>query len=136
MTHFAHPALSTTKYSSKGKKAPNTASARKAKVDHDSWLQKQGLHPEQRELAKAFNGTHKNSFPDLKVESKVPLGNNIPVKGGFRNGVLDNLHKESPATQAAILDKASRVDIGYNKGGLILVTPGMDPTTLGSKSRR
>ena len=136
MTTLAHPALSTTKYNGKGKKPPDTAAKRKSTAEHDAWLRKQGLHPEQRDMARAVRGRHKNIMPNLRVENTVPLGNAIPVSGGFRTGIMDKMHLESPETQAAIMDKANRVDIGYNKGGLIYVTPGTDPTTLGSKSRR
>ena len=134
--HMVGPYQTTTKYSGKGKKKPNTAAAREATAKHDAWLRKQGLHPEQRELVKAFKGKHTIDMPDLKVESNAPLGNNLAVKGGFRNGIMDNLHNETESVRQEILDKAKRVDIGYNKGGLIYVTPGTDPTTLGSKSRR
>lgn len=130
------PAFTTSKYNSKGTKKPNTAASRKAATDYENWLRKQGLHPEQRKLVKAFKGEYKNALPDLKVESKIPLGNTIPVKGGFQRGVMANLHNESPEVQAAILDKASRVMPLFNKGGLQFATPGTDMTTVGSKSRR
>ena len=133
---LAGPGLTTTKYNGKGKKLANTAAKRKSTAEHDAWLRKQGLHPEQRDMARAVRGKHKNNMPDLHVDNAVPLGNNIYVDGARSTGVMANLHKESPETQAAILDKANRVDVGYNKGGLIYVTPGTDPTTLGSKSRR
>ena len=136
MTHLAGPGLTTTKYSSKGRKLANTSAKREADAKHAAWLKKQGLHPDQRDMARAVKGKHKNAMPNLQVNNAVPLGNNLHVDGARRTGIMDKMHLESPEVQAAIMDKANRVDVGYNKGGLILVTPGMDPTTLGSKSRR
>ena len=49
---------------------------------------------------------------------------------------MDNLHKETPETQKAILDKASRVMPLFNKGGLQYLTDGEDITQIGTKSRR
>lgn len=134
--HMVGPYLTTTKYSGKGKKNSNTAKAREATAKHDAWLRKQGLHPEQRDLAKAFKGKHKIDLPNLKVESSVPLGNNIAVKGGFRNGIMDNLHNESEAVQQEIMEKASRTEVAYNKGPIMYHSPNVDRTQLGSRSRR
>jgi len=136
LTHLAGPGLTTTKYNSKGKKPANTAAKREADAKHAAWLKRQGLHPDQRDMARAVKGKHTNPMPNLKVDNSTPLGNNLYVDGARRTGVMANLHRESPEIQAAIIDKANRVDVGYNKGGLIYVTPGTDPTTLGSKSRR
>lgn len=133
---LAGPGLTTTKYNGKGKKPANTAARRKATAEHNKWLRSQGLHPEQRDMARAINGHHKNEMPNLHVDNAVPLGNNLHVDGARITGVMANIHRESTETRAAILDKASRVDVGYNKGGLIYVTPGTDITTLGSRSRR
>jgi hypothetical protein len=132
--HLVGPYMTTTKYSSKGKKAANTAKLRKATAEHDKWLRERGLHPEQRDLKKAFTGKAKIALPDLKVEENAPLSNK--VGNGFVKGVMANLHKESPEVQKAILDKASRVMPLFNKGGLQYATPGEDMTQVGSKSRR
>lgn len=134
--HLVGPYMTTTKYNGKGKRAPNTAAAREAKAKHDAWLRKQGLHPEQRALKKGFTGQYQQEMPNYKVEDNAPLSNNLNVRGGFKNGVMENLHKEKPEVQKAILDKASRVMPLFNKGGLQYATPDTDMKMVGSKTRR
>jgi hypothetical protein len=134
--HMCGPGLTTTKYNGKSKKGPNTAAARKSKAKHEAWLREQGLHPEQLELRRAFKGQHRNELPNLSVNNPIPLGNNIAVNGGYRNGVLDNLHKETEVVRQQILDKANCVEMAYNKGPLMYHSPGTDRSQLGSKSRR
>jgi len=134
--HLEKAFLSTTNYGSKGKKPANTAKLRKATAEHDAWLRKQGLHPEQRELKRALTGKFRFDMPDYSIEDTVPLSNNIKVDGGRKTGIMENLRKESPETQRAILDKANRIEVAYNKGPAMYVTPETDVTTLGSKSRR
>lgn len=140
--HLVGPYMSTTKYSSKGKKKPNTAAQRKADAEHDAWLRKRGLHPDQKPLRNAMRDA-KGSISPVEapnyregIRSTVPLSNNIAVRGGFKTGVMENLHKEKPETQKAILDKASRCMPLYNKGGYQFATDGTDMKTVGSKSRR
>ena len=131
------PYLTTTRYGGKKKrKLPNTAALREATAKHDAWLKKQGLHPEQRELKKAFTGKFKFDIPDYSIEDTVPLSNNLHVDGGRKTGIMANLHKESKEVQQQIMDKASRCVPQYNKGGYAYTTPETDITTLGSKSRR
>ena len=134
--HLEKAFLSTTNYGSKGKKPANTAKLRAATAKHEAWLKKQGLHPEQRELKKAFTGQFKFDIPDYSIEDTVPLGNNLHVDGGRKTGIMANLHKESKEVQQQIMDKASRCVPQYNKGGYAYTTPETDITTLGSKSRR
>lgn len=133
--HLVGPYLTTNKSKVRGKKAPNTAAAREAAAKHDAWLRKQGLHPEQRALAKAFKGGYRAPLPDLKVKENVPLSNTIDGNG-FKQGVMANLHKEKPEVQREILDKASRCMPLFNKGGYQYATPDTDMTQVGSKSRR
>lgn len=133
--HLVGPYMTTTKYNSKGKKVPNSERERKAKLEHEAWLRKRGLHPDQ----KAKNPIKKaeiNRIPDYRADlrNSVPLSN--AVGNGFKNGVMENLHKEKPEVQKEILAKASRVMPLYNKGGLQYCTPDTDLTTVGSKSRR
>lgn len=132
--HLVGPYLTTTKYNNKKKKSKSKKLAQ-ATAEHEKWLMERGLHPSQRSLQKAFKGKVKISVPDLKVEENAPLSNKIDGNGLAR-GVMVNLHKESPEVQAAILEKASRVDLAYNKGPLMLMGKSDDPTKSGSKSRR
>ena len=133
--HLVGPYLTTNKSKVRGKRAPNTAAAREAAAKHDAWLRKQGLHPEQQTLRKAFKGQRKIDMPDLKVRENVPLSNKIDGNG-FARGIMANLRKEAPAVQREILDKASRCMPLFNKGGLQYATPDTDMTQVGSKSRR
>lgn len=138
--HLVGPYMTTTKYNGKGKKVPNSEKERKAKAEHDAWLRKRGLHPDQRPLRdammKAEGAKPINRIPDYRDGKRevAPLSN--AVGNGFKTGVLANLHKEKPEVQKEILAKASRCVPQYNKGGYAYTTPGTDITTIGSKSRR
>jgi hypothetical protein len=107
-----------------------TAKQLQAKAEHEAWLKRNGVHPEQLTKAKQ----HKIALPSYKTD-KVELSNTI-VDGGRANGIMANLHKESAATRAAILEKASRAVPLYNKGGLQLLGKNEDMTKIGSLSRR
>ncbi len=133
--HLVGPYLTANKSWVRGKKTANTAAAREAKAKHDKWLRERGLHPDQRDLQRAFKGKRVIDMPDLKVPENVPLSNTIDGNGLVR-GMMANLHKESPEVQKEILAKASRCVPQYNKGGYEYTTPGTDITTIGSKSRR
>lgn len=127
--HLEKPYLTTTRYN--GKKKLN-AKQQRAKAEHDEWLRKRGLHPDQRKTPiKSIV-----EVPNYRegIRSTVPLSNS--VGNGFKTGVMENLHKEAPKVQKAILDKASRCMPLYNKGGYQYMTDGTDVTTVGSKSRR
>jgi len=104
----------------------------KAQIEHDKWLHKMGLHPEQ--LA-AKKNKHQVAMPSYKTEETVKLSNKIG--NGYKTAsVIDNLHKEKVDVQAQIIRKASRVAPIYNKGGYQFVTDGTDPSQIGSRSRR
>lgn len=104
----------------------------RAHLEHDKWLRKMGLHPEQLKMKKK----HVNSLPSYKVDSELPELSN-KIGNGFKSAsVIDNLANEKVDVQAQILSKAARVSPIYNKGGYQYVTPGEDVKTIGSKSRR
>jgi hypothetical protein len=125
--------LTLTKSNGKGKKVANTAAQRKAQLEHDAWLKKQGLHKEQLDKRKK-NMKPVNRIPDYKEgRSTIELSNNLHVRGGFRNGVMDNLHKETPEVQKAIMAKAARTAPAYSKGGYQYISPGTDLTDIGKK---
>ena len=132
--HLVGPYLTTTRYNSKSKKSKSARSVAAA-AKHDEWLRKQGLHPEQRDLQRAYRGKHVNSIPDYTdTRHTAELSNGIG--NGFKKGIMANLHKESAEVQQAIMDKASRCLPLYNKGGYQYATPDTDMTMTGSKSRR
>ena len=132
--HLVGPYMTTTRYNSKKKKS-KSAKLIEATAKHEQWLRDRGLHPEQRNLQRAFKGKHVNSIPDYTdTRHTAKLSNGIG--NGFKTGVMANLHKESSEVQQAILDKASRCLPLYNKGGYQYATPDTDMTMVGSKSRR
>ena len=132
--HLVGPYMTTTRYNSKKKKS-GSAKLAEATAKHEQWLRKQGLHPEQRTLQRAFKGRYQNDIPDYTVtRHTAELSNGIG--NGFKTGMMANLHKETPEVQQAIMDKASRCLPLYNKGGYQYATPDTDMTMVGSKSRR
>jgi hypothetical protein len=108
-----------------------------AKAEHAKFLQKMGCTKEQLKSRKkstgkcklGFTGTAKVYFEEKSL-STVLQGDKDT---GTKRDVMSNIYKESPEVQAQIREKASRVGIAYNKGGYQLLTPGMDPKTLGRK---
>lgn len=131
--HLERAFVTTTNYSGKGKRKPNTAAQRKADAEHDAWLRKRGLHPDQRR-DKQIKSTA--TIPNYRegITSKIPLSN--AVGNGYKSGVMENLHKEAPQVQKEILAKASRCMPLYNKGGYQYATDGTDMKMVGSKTRR
>jgi hypothetical protein len=111
-------------------KSKPSAKQLQAKAEHEAWLKRNGVHPEQlKHKPKA-----KTALLSYKTE-KVQLSNTI-VDGGRDKSIMSNLYKESVAVQRKILEKAKRTEIAYNKGGLVYVTDEMDIKTMGSRSRR
>lgn len=128
--HLVGPYLTTTRYNGKVKL---NAKQRRAQEEHEAWLKKQGIGTKTKTEKRVASP---NSIPDYRADqrSTVPLGNTIG--NGYKNGIMENLHKETPEVQKAILDKAKRIEVAYNKGPAMYITPGTDITQLGSKSRR
>ena len=132
--HLVGPYLTTTKYNSKKKKS-NSKKVAAASDKHNAWLEKQGLTPNQVKMRKAFVGNVRiDTKPDLTTSNHYQLSNS--VGNGYKKGIMENLHKESPEVQKEIMLKASRCMPLFNKGGLQYATPGEDMTQVGSKSRR
>ena len=132
--HLVGPYLTTTKYNSKKKKS-GSAKLAIATAKHEQWLRDRGLHPEQRTLQRAFKGRYQNDIPDYTVtRHTAELSNGIG--NGFKKGMMANLHKESPEVQRAVMEKAARTTMAYNKGPIQYFSPESDKTNLGSMSRR
>ena len=129
--HLEKAFLTTTRYGGK-KKRSNSKRLAEATDKHNAWLRERGLHPEQRTLQKAFKGKYENAIPDYNVgDNRVQLSNS--VGNGYKKGIMANLHKESPAVQREILDKAKRTAPAYSKGAYQYITPGADLTDIGKK---
>ena len=132
--HLVGPYLTTTRYNSKSKKS-KSARAVSAAAKHDEWLRERGLHPEQRNLQRAFKGKYQNDIPDYTITChSAKLSNGIG--NGYKKGIMANLHKESPEVQRAVMEKAARTTMAYNKGPIQYFSPESDKTNLGSQSRR
>jgi len=132
--HLVGPYMTTTRYNGKSKKSKSVR-AITAVAKHDEWLRQRGLHPEQRNLQRAFKGKHVNSIPDYTdTRHTAELSNGIG--NGYKKGIMANLHKETPQVQQAIMEKAARTTMAYNKGPTMYFSPESDTTNLGSRSRR
>lgn len=133
--HLVGPYLTTTQYGKRKKSPSKSKRLAESTAKHEQWLRDRGLHPEQRSLQRAYRGKHVINIPDYSVDRHTAeLSNGIG--NGYKTGIMANLHKETPAVQQAILDKASRCVPLYNKGGYQYATPDTDMTMVGSKSRR
>ena len=129
--HLVGPHL-TTNSNSKKSKLSKSKKQSIASQQHEDWLRKQGLLPEQ--IEKRMGATKPDyAFPDLKVQNSTALSNNLAVKGGFRHGIMDNLQNETPEVQEEILAKAKRIAPGWNKGGYIFITDDTNLSDLGKK---
>ena len=132
--HLEKAFLTTTRYSSKKKKS-NSKRLAEATDKHNAWLAQHGLTPNQIQLKKAFVGdVRHNNEPDLRVTNPYQLSNG--VGNGFKKGIMENLHKESPAVQKEIMAKAARTTMAYNKGPNMYFSPDADTTNIGTQSRR
>lgn len=70
------------------------------------------------------------TYYDRRDVTEVCVGD---INTGNKRGIMANIQNEPEHVQAEILKKASQVSIGYNKGGYMYITPGIDPKTLGRK---
>lgn len=107
--------------------------------DHDRWLLKNGVHPEQIRLKKTVDKNWKKEYNDtMKVdrEGYVSSGLSGTKSSCAKRDIMTNLHKEPEHVQKEILKKASLVMPLYHKGGLQYAGPNVDLTTVGTKSRR
>lgn len=80
--HLVGPYMTTTNYK-KRKRKGMTKRDRQAQVDHDKWLTKMGVHPDQLAEKKAKRGDVKTvDFPDYSSNST----NNIRTSDNIPNG--------------------------------------------------
>lgn len=127
--HMVHPGL-TTLNTSKVKKKPTAKQARAA-AEHDAWLRKQGLHPEQ--LASRRDASPRKFKHKLTVDRTGPQCSNGFAPGGEKKSVFDSKWKKTydddpilAAREEEALRKAealkSRLMPLYNKGPVQLQT--------------
>ncbi len=131
--HLLPAYFTTTSNRSKKKSKP-----KKSDVEHQKWLAKRGLLPQQlKEKIKLDNNWKTEYAKSIKVERKYV---SVEMSGSSdscaKKDIMSRLHREPEHVKKEILDKASRVMPLYNKGGLQYVTPETDMKMVGSKSRR
>jgi hypothetical protein len=129
--HLVGPYMSTTLYNRRRKKS-NSKRAVEAEAKHNEWLVKQGLTTNQIKLKKAFIGNVRNTIQFDDVPRSSPKLSNS-VGNGFKKGIMENLHKESPEVQKEIMAKAARTAPAYSKGAYQYITPGADLSDIGKK---
>ncbi len=85
--HLVGPYMTTTNYK-KRKQKGLTKRDRDAKAEHDKWLRKQGVHPDQLAEKKAKSGnTALNSIPDYTAGSRsLPTSDRICGNGTRKEG--------------------------------------------------
>ena len=130
--HIVGPYLTTTNISNKVK-ATKSQKQTIASQKHEDWLRSMGVHPDQIEMKRMKSKDNGINLPNLKVQNSSKLSNNLSVKGGFRNSIMDNLQNESPEIQDAIISKSKQIAPAYSKGAYQYITPGTDLTDIGKK---
>lgn len=138
--HLANPGLTTTS-SGTSKKKLNVKQER-AKQEHDAWLRKQGLHPDQ--IAAKKSNAKKKLKLDLVVNKGGPQCTNGFTNGGFRTSVFDSnwnrryeddpklAEREALALRKAEALKADLLPL-YNKGPIQLRPKGLKMDELGKR---
>ena len=133
MTMHLLPAYFTTTRTKSKKSKP-----KKSDLEHQKWLTKRGLAPEQLKAKKRVDFNWQDEYSkSIKVERKYASAEMTGSRDSCtKKDIMSNLHKEPEHVRKEILEKASRVMPLYNKGGLQYATPETDMKTVGTKSRR
>ena len=92
---------------------------------HQLWLLKKGLPhtPDKSVLKKQWQ----KDYEETMIVKRNYKSGGMSGAPCLDKSIMTNLHKESPETQAAILEKASRVMPLFNKGGLQLASKKESP---------
>lgn len=111
----------------------------KRTVNHDKWLRKHNVHPEQLTERKKSIGTDRvwhKEYAEMLREGRSTYkssGMSGSKTFGMVRGIMANISKESPEVQREILTKAMRTAPAWNKGAYQYITDDADKTTLGRK---
>lgn len=116
------PAFINTNGNTKRKKTPQQA---KAQAEHEKWLKKNGVHPEQ--LASKTQSKSRKLKLDLVKDRNTPACSNGFAPGGAKRSVFDSkwqkqyddpamIEREKAALRAAEAKKSQVMPL-YNKGG-------------------
>lgn len=137
MTMHLLPAFFTTTAT---KRKPNNTPKTAKQIEHEKWLQSQGLSREQLKRKKVVDPNWKTKYTEnTRVERRANYessGMSGSKDFAAKRGIMEAIHKEPEHVRKEILAKASRVMPLYNKGGLQYASPAEDMTQIGSKSRR
>jgi hypothetical protein len=129
--HLVHAGLTTSNTGSQKKKL--SVKEQRAKDQHDVWLKKQGLHPNQMALRKKKQPTTlKLNFATGQNELECSNGF---ANGGFKKSVFDSEWNKQYDDDAAMAERETealkkaeslkgRIAPLYNKGPLQLATAG------------
>ena len=123
------------------KKKPS-AKQQKSKKEHDAYLRKMGVHPDQL----ALKNSVKKSAPKpvvRKIDTGLPCSNTF-VPAGEKRSVFDNEWKNTYQDNPEMAErerialaeaqaKKARVMPLFNKGGLQVITDGLKMTELGKR---
>lgn len=105
---------------------------------HEIWLLKNGVHPEQIRQKKTVDSSWKIEYSNsMKVDRSTREYDNKELSGNasscIKRGVMTNLHKEKPEVREEILAKAKRTAPLYSKGGYQYITDGTSLKEIGKK---
>ena len=141
--HLERAYLTTTQYNRKKK---SSVRAQKAQAEHDAWLRKQGLHPEQlaaKKAAAAKDAKHQPKENTTPRQTMTSLASNEIPGSAPKRSVFDSEWKrvyDDDAMMARELaslkdsrDKAMRIAPLYSKGPAQFMTDGTDCKTVGRK---
>jgi len=103
-----------------------------AQKDHEEWLFRRGLTLAQIKKRKKNFTLQTIPFPNLKIESNIPLGNGF-ANSGFVNTPMSNRFKEKPEVRKEIEAKASRIAPAFNKSGYSYISNKEDAKYIGRK---
>ena len=111
--HLVGPYMTTTKYNRKQKK-PN-AKVAKAQAEHEKWLRKQGVHPEQLEEKKAKRGNIvTNTIPDYRADAcSIPTSDKVAGHGPAKESMTYS--GERQLLGIATMQKSNMVPIFADK---------------------
>ena len=136
--HLVGPALNT---NGNTKKKRSNAEL-KAQANHNAWLRKQGIHPDQL-AAKAKPKSRTLKLDLVQDRDSAPCSNGF-APGGAKKSVFDSewqkTYEDDPEMaerETIALAKAqalkSRLSPIYNKGPVQLVTAGLSPKDFGKR---
>ena len=108
------------------------------RTEHDAWLIKMGVSPQQIKAKKSKNTSWKSEYAEsLKVDRPSSQYESAGMSGSASScanrSIMANLHKEAEHVREAILAKAARTAPLYSKGPYQYITDGTNLDDVGKK---